>query len=84
MIEVMRTTDPVQLSFAVSVLEDAGLNPFVADRFMSAAEGGIAAFPRRILVPAEVADEAKALLKEALSAAAEHAASLPADDRDDD
>ena len=83
MIEVMRTTDPVQLSFAVSVLEDAGLNPFVADRFIAAAEGGISAFPRRILVPESVADEAKALLAEALSAA-EAAAREAANDRDDD
>ena len=83
MIEVMRTTDPVQLSFAMAVLEDAGLNPFVADRFMSAAEGGISAFPRRILVPEACADEAKALLAEALSAA-EAAAPDSADDRDDD
>jgi len=83
MIEVMRTTDPVQLSFALSVLESAGLKPFVADRFMSAAEGGISVFPRRILVPEGHEEEARALLREALSAAEEAAGDL-ADDRDDD
>lgn len=84
MIEVMRTTDPVQLSFALAVLEDAGLSPFVADRFMSAAEGGISAFPRRVLVPEAVAEEAKAVLREALAAAAAQAAQDHEDDRDDD
>ncbi len=83
MIEVMRTTDPVQLSFALSVLESAGLSPFVADRFMAAAEGGISAFPRRLLVPEEFADEAKALLKEALASAEAQALDADVDDRDD-
>ena len=39
MIEVLRTNDPVRLDYAVVLLKQAGCYPFVADRFMSAAEG---------------------------------------------
>jgi len=63
MIEVLRTNDPVRLSYAVALLTDAGCHPFVADRFMASAEGGISAFQRRILVPDEYSDQAKATLK---------------------
>ena len=63
MIEVLRTNDPVRLSYAVAVLTDAGCHPFVADRFMASAEGGISAFQRRILVPDEFSDQARAALK---------------------
>jgi hypothetical protein len=58
MIEVLRTNDPVMV-----LLKEAGCHPFVADRFMAAAEGGILAFERRILVPDQYADQAKETLK---------------------
>jgi hypothetical protein len=60
--EVLRTNDPVRLSYGVALLQDAGCHPFVADRFMSAAEGGISAFQRRVLVPDEEAETARRLL----------------------
>jgi hypothetical protein len=62
MIEVLRTNNPVRLDYAVVLLNRAGCHPFVADRFMSATEGGILAFERRILVP----DEWEALARETL------------------
>jgi Putative prokaryotic signal transducing protein len=62
MIEVLRTNDPIRLDYAMVLLKDAGCYPFVADRFMAAAEGSILAVERRILVP----DEFAALAKEAL------------------
>lgn len=34
-----------------ATLRDEGLEPFVADRFISAVEGGISAFPQRVLIP---------------------------------
>ena len=64
MIEILRTSDAVQVSFALAMLRSAGLRPFVADQFIAAAEGSISAFPRRILVPPEEADEARAILDE--------------------
>ena len=64
MIEVLRTNNPVRLNYAVIVLERAGCAPFVADRFMASAEGGISAFERRILVPDEHEARAREALKE--------------------
>jgi hypothetical protein len=63
MIEVLRTNDPVRLDYAMILLKEAGCYPYVADRFMAAAEGGISAFERRIMVPDEYADRAKETLK---------------------
>ena len=64
MIEVLRTNDPVRLDYAMILLKDAGCYPFVADRFMAAAEGSILAVERRILVPDEFAPVAKETLKQ--------------------
>lgn len=49
--EVFRTTDPVKLSYAEHLLHEAGIEHFVLDRHISAVEGNIGAFPRRIVVP---------------------------------
>ena len=64
MIEVLRTNSPVRLDYATVLLKRAGCHPFVADRFMASAEGGISAFERRILVPDEYVARAKEALKE--------------------
>lgn len=48
--ELLRTNDPVVLSFASHVLREEGVDFVVADGFMSAIEGSIGAIPRRILV----------------------------------
>ncbi len=61
--EVLRTNDPVRLSYAMTLLEDGGCHPFCADKFMASMEGSISALERRILVPDEVADQARELLK---------------------
>ncbi|MEP7209327.1 MAG: DUF2007 domain-containing protein [Alphaproteobacteria bacterium] len=62
MIEVLKTNDPVKLSYAVALLKDSGLHPQVLDRFMSAVEGSVSAIQRRVLVPEDEADRAKRLL----------------------
>lgn len=64
MIEVLRTNNAVRLNYALVLLDRAGCDPFVADRFMASAEGGISAFERRIMVPDEHADRAKEVLKD--------------------
>lgn len=64
MIEVLRTNNPVRLDYAVVLLTRAGCHPFVADRFMASAEGGISAFERRILVPDEFEGSAREALKQ--------------------
>ena len=48
--EIMRSNDTVVMSFAQAVLQGLGIASFVADLHMSAVEGSIGAFPRRLLV----------------------------------
>jgi hypothetical protein len=65
MMEVLRTNDPVVVSFAVSVLRDAGLEHSVADGHMSVIDGSIGAITNRILVSSDHYDEAVQLLADA-------------------
>ncbi|MEO1404934.1 MAG: DUF2007 domain-containing protein [Pseudomonadota bacterium] len=62
--EVLRTTDPVKLSYACHLLDEEGIQYFVADQYISAVEGGIGAFPRRLTVPTELAERARWTLRE--------------------
>lgn len=57
--EVLRTNDLVLLSYATHVLSEVGIEAVVFDAHMSALEGSIGAFPRRLMVKEE--DIAKAL-----------------------
>jgi hypothetical protein len=63
--ELVRTNDVVLISFIESLLDEAGLGYFVADRHMSAVEGSLGFLPRRILVIQEDRDEARRLLSDA-------------------
>lgn len=47
---VLRTNDLVKLSYAQHLLSEAGIEYFVADQHISAVEGNIGAFPRRLMV----------------------------------
>ncbi|MFN6999142.1 MAG: DUF2007 domain-containing protein [Elioraea tepidiphila] len=62
---VAATTDPVRLSFLLALLADAGIGAVVLDAHISAVEGGIGIFPRRIAVAEEDADAVLRLLAEA-------------------
>jgi hypothetical protein len=59
---LLRSTDPVLVSYVEALLLDAGLQILVADRNISAVEGGIGAFPCRVLVPADEAAQARRIL----------------------
>jgi hypothetical protein len=48
--ELLRSNDAVLISFAESILRQAGIASLVADQHMSVLEGSIGAFPRRLLV----------------------------------
>jgi hypothetical protein len=48
--EIVRTNDPVLLSFLDALLREAGVPFHVADTNMSIVEGSIGAFPRRLCV----------------------------------
>lgn len=65
MVEIVRTNDLVLVGFLQSLLENANIPVLVADMHISALEGMIGAFPRRILVPADHADRARRLIREA-------------------
>lgn len=64
--EVLRTNDPVKLSYAQHLLSEAGIDSFVADQHISAVEGNIGAFPRRLLVPQQQFARAMAILRQTL------------------
>ena len=64
--EVLRTNDPVKLSFAESVLGDAGIESVTLDEGMSSLYGGGLPFiKRRLMVVDEDASRAASLLEEA-------------------
>jgi hypothetical protein len=48
--ELIRTNDPVFLSWLQSALSDAGIEAVVFDQYTSAIEGSIGALPRRVMV----------------------------------
>ncbi|GBU17503.1 MULTISPECIES: DUF2007 domain-containing protein [Methylobacterium] len=65
MVEIIRSNDVVLMSFAQSLLEDAGVPVLLADTHMSLMEGSIGAFPRRLLVPDDHGGQARRILTEA-------------------
>lgn len=65
MIELVRTNDPVIISFVELLMRDAGIGFLVADQNMSVLDGSLGILPRRILVEADRADEARRILTDA-------------------
>ena len=63
--ELLRTNDLVLLSLVRAVLEAEGLYFFIADEAMSIMEGSLGILPRRVLVAADDAVEARDALLEA-------------------
>ncbi len=64
MIELLRTNDPVLLSFAEAILTEGAIDHFVADRHMSALEGSLGFLQRRILVADDQVAQARRLLSD--------------------
>lgn len=56
---VASSNNQIRLSFLVSLLADAGIASVLLDSNISAVEGGIGAFPRRLAVATD--DEARAV-----------------------
>jgi hypothetical protein len=63
--ELIRTNNAVVLSFATSLLQDAGIHSLVADQSMSILEGSLGLLPRRLLVETDRFEEAHRLLCDA-------------------
>jgi hypothetical protein len=65
MIEVLHSTDPVVISFADSLLNDAGIDHIIADQSISVIDGSLGVIPTRILVAPDRHDDALQLLADA-------------------
>jgi hypothetical protein len=63
--ELLRTNDPVKLSWLQALLADAGIEAVVLDTHTSIIEGSIGAIPRRLCVLAEDLERARRVLDEA-------------------
>lgn len=63
--ELLRTNNPVTISFAESLLSEQGIVHFVADTHMSIVEGGIGILPRRIMVDGDKILQARRLMQDA-------------------
>jgi Putative prokaryotic signal transducing protein len=65
MIELVRSNDPILISFVTSILAEAGIEHRVADSHMSVIDGSIGAITNRIMVAEDQQAEARDLLADA-------------------
>lgn len=63
--ELVRTNDPVLISFIESLLKEEGILYAVADQNMSLLEGSLGFLPRRVLVDSDRVEDARKLLVDA-------------------
>jgi len=63
--ELVRTNNPVLISAIGALLDGAGIPHFVLDQNMSVLEGSLGILPRRVMVPEDHAEAARALLANA-------------------
>ena len=63
--DLIRTNNPALISFVESLLKELDITYFIADQAMSAAEGSIGMFPKRILVAPEHFEKARDLMIDA-------------------
>jgi hypothetical protein len=63
--ELLRTNNPVQLSWLQALLRDAGIDSLVLDHHTSLVEGNIGAIPRRLMVADHDYYRARMLLSQA-------------------
>jgi hypothetical protein len=65
LVELLRTTDLVLLSFVEALLKDAGIDAIVLDTHASVVDGSVMAVPRRVMALEKDAARARATLREA-------------------
>lgn len=65
MIEIARTNDAVIISFIEALMKEAGITYLVADANMSILDGSIGVLPRRVLVDAQKAGQARRIMRDA-------------------
>jgi hypothetical protein len=64
--DVLKTNDPVLLSFAEALLSDAGIPSVVFDGNMSVMDGSLGILPRRLMVSEDDFVRARTVLRSAL------------------
>lgn len=62
--ELLRTTDPTIIAFAMALLQGERIDCFEMDVNMSILEGGIGIFPRRLMVRTDDLDAAKRVMQD--------------------
>lgn len=62
---LMRTTNPIVISYVKHLLGEGGIRAFVMDENISILEGSIGIFPRRIMVGNDDLDDALKIIKKA-------------------
>lgn len=67
MVELLRTNDPVLISWLSALLAEVGIEPIVLDAHTSILEGSANAIRRRVMVIDDDFDQAKSLFEEAVS-----------------
>jgi hypothetical protein len=65
MLELIRTNDPVLISFVESLLKEAEIGYFVADQNMSIVEGSIGILAKRVMVDSDQEEVARRLMVDA-------------------
>ena len=63
--DLIRTNNPALISYVEALLKDLDIRYFIADQAISAAEGSIGMFPKRILVDPEHFAKARELMIDA-------------------
>jgi Putative prokaryotic signal transducing protein len=63
---VLKTNNPVRLSYAQALLADAGIDAIVFDSEMSVMDGSLGVLPRRLMVSDLDFEHAVAVLREGL------------------
>ena len=62
MVELLKSNDLVLISYVIHLLAEEGIEAMVFDEYISAVEGSIGAFPRRIMVDNDDLNRSKDLL----------------------
>ena len=65
MVELVRSNDPVLISFIQALLKEAGIAVLIFDQHTSLLEGSIGALPRRVMVESGALWRARLILREA-------------------
>ncbi|WP_193176283.1 DUF2007 domain-containing protein [Oricola nitratireducens] len=63
--ELLRSNNPVTISFVESLMREAGIGVLVADQNMSILDGSLGILPRRILVESDRIEQARRIMRDA-------------------